>query len=272
MGYTLVGFDASKFQGEIEWNKAVEGQDFVILRAGYGRFASQKDPRFAENIRGAYDAGMRKIGVYWYSYAASKADAEKEAAACLTVLEPYRDKITLPVFFDQEYEPVILAAGKPVRTACCQAFCKAVQKAGYRAGMYGSLDWLTNKIDADALPEGTVIWCARYGGAEPVIPHTIWQYTNTGRILGIGGNVDLDRAEAGLFSAPRWIKTDESWRYGDYMNRWGWIGGNWYWFDEKGTAVTGWQKVDGLWYYFLNEEDARRTGYKECACMELADK
>lgn len=271
MEYTLRGFDVSKFQGKIDWEKAAKGQDFVLIRAGYGRLAAQRDACFEENIRGAYAAGVRQIGVYWYSYAADAADAEREAAACLEVLEPYRDKITLPVFFDQEYEPAILAAGKAVRTACCQAFCRAIQKAGYRAGMYGSLDWLTHKIDRSVLPAGTAIWCARYGEAEPGISHTVWQYTSAGKVSGISGNVDLDRAVAELIESPRWVKTEEGWTYGAYRNRWGWIGGNWYWFDENGIAVTGWRKVDGVWYYFLTAEDALRTGYKECACMELAE-
>lgn len=270
MEYTLQGFDASKFQGTIDWNSACKGQDFVLLRAGYGRLTSQVDPCFAQNINGAYSAGMRQIGVYWYSYAASVADAEKEAAACLQVLAPYKEKISLPVFFDQEYEPAILAVSKAVRTACCQAFLTKIREAGYRAGMYGSLDWLQNKIDRTALPEGTVIWCARYSETEPGIAHTLWQYSSTGTVAGISGNVDLDRAGDGLMIALSWRKTADGWQYGDYQNRWGWLGGNWYWFDEQGIAVTGWRKVDDVWYYFLTAEDARKTGLKECACMELA--
>ena len=272
MEYTLHGFDASKFQGVIDWGKAAKGQDFVLLRAGFGRLASQEDPRFKANVKGAYDAGMRQIGVYWYSYAADAADAEREAAACIAVLEPCREKITLPVFFDQEYEPAILAAGKEARTAACQAFIRAVQKAGYRAGMYGSLDWLTNKIKPELLPEGTVIWCARYGSAQPGIGHSVWQYTNEGKIDGISGKVDLNRAGDGLIFRPRWEKTPEGWKYGGFANRWGWINGNWYWFDEKGIAVTGWRKVDGVWYYFLTQTDAEMTGMKECACMAVLEK
>ncbi len=266
MEYTQTGFDASKFQGEIDWAKAAQGQDFVILRAGYGRLASQADAQFVRNICGAYQAGLRQIGVYWYSYAADAADAEKEAAACLAVIAPYKEKITLPVFFDQEYEAAILAAGTEKRTACCQAFIRAVQKAGYTAGLYGSLDWLQNKIDRSALPEGTVIWCARYG-KEPDVAHTVWQYTAGGTVSGISGKVDLDRAN---FAVPRWEKTEKGWKYGGYCARWGKIGGIWYWFDEAGIAVTGWRKIDGTWYYFLTAADAALTGQKECACMSLS--
>lgn len=270
--YTLQGIDVSRYQGTIDWEKAAKGKDFAIVRAGYGRYENQADPCLKANIEGAYRAGLKNLGVYWYSYAASEEEARKEAETCIAVIAPYKERLNLPVFFDQEYEPAILAAGRAVRTACCRAFCEKVAAAGYRAGMYGSQDWLQNKIDLSGLPEGTVVWCARYG-AEPKVEHTVWQYTSAGKVDGIKGNVDLDRAEASLLpkAEMRWVKTDKGWTYGDYKNRWGWLGGNWYWFDGEGIAVTGWQKVQGVWYYFLNEKDAELTGYKECCCMERAD-
>lgn len=270
--HTLQGLDVSRYQGKVDWTKAAKGMDFVIVRAGYGRYANQEDPCFIRNVEGAYAAGLRNIGAYWYSYAATEAEAEKEAETCLQVVRKAGEKINLPIFFDQEYEPAILGAGKAARNACCRAFCEAVQAAGYRAGMYGSQDWLQNKIDLSALPEGTAVWCARYG-AEPDVAHTIWQYTSTGKVDGISGNADLDRADASLLpkAEARWVRTGKGWTYGDYQNRWGWLGGSWYWFDSEGIAVTGWQKVQGVWYYFLNEKDAELTGYKECACMERAD-
>lgn len=272
--YTLQGVDVSRYQGKIDWSKAAKGQDFALMRAGYGRYVNQEDPCLKGNIEGASKAGVKNLGVYWYSYAATQAEAEKEAETCLAVIAPYKDKLNLPIFFDQEYEPAILNADKAVRNACCKAFCEAMQKAGYRAGMYASQDWLQNKMDVSALPEGTIIWCARYG-AEPSVPHTVWQYSSTGSVEGITGNVDLNRASADLLpqqeAAAQWVKTNKGWTYGDYKNRWGWIGGSWYWFDGDGIAVTGWQQIKGVWYYFLTLSDAEKTGYKECACMERSD-
>ena len=94
----LQGIDVSKHQGNIDWTKAAVGQNFVIIRAGYGRFSNQEDPCFKQNIEGAYAAGL-DVGVYWYSYAANEAEAKQEAEVCLSVIEPYRDKITLPINF-----------------------------------------------------------------------------------------------------------------------------------------------------------------------------
>lgn len=258
----VVGIDVSKHQGYIDWAKAANGQDFVIIRAGYGKFISQEDPCFKQNIEGAYKAGL-DVSVYWYSYAATEADAKKEAEVCLKVIEPYRDKITLPVFFDQEYEPDIIAATKAVRTACCVAFCKAVKDAGYTAGMYGSQDWLQNKITLSSLPEDTVIWCARYSTNKPVIDYDIWQYSSTGKVPGIAGNVDLNVGTFPVSNADGWQKASGKWYW--YENGqpvksvWRKISGKngtyWYYFGSDGVMVKGMQKVDKKIYYF-NEKAA----------------
>lgn len=235
----LKGIDVSHYQGAIDWAKVkAAGVEFAIIRAGYGKYAYQEDPCFEDNIEGAYNAGI-PVGVYWYSYADTVAEARQEAEVCLTVIKPYEDMITLPVFFDQEYEPAILSAGNSIRTECCVAFIQAIEAAGYKAGLYGSQDWLQNKIDLSGLPEGTVVWCARYG-AEPEVEHTVWQYTSTGKVNGISGNVDLNEADDSLV-----VSTADGWNY---------IGGKWYWY-ENGKPVTNcWRKVTGAsgvpyWYY-----------------------
>ena len=48
MSDILKGIDVSKHQGNINWEKVKESGmvQFVILRAGYGRFTSQIDPKF----------------------------------------------------------------------------------------------------------------------------------------------------------------------------------------------------------------------------------
>ena len=98
----LKGIDVSHYQGDIDWKKVkATGMQFAIIRAGYGKYAYQEDPCFEDNIKGAYNAGIL-VGVYWYSYADTAAEARQEAEACLTVINPYKDKIVLPVFIDHE--------------------------------------------------------------------------------------------------------------------------------------------------------------------------
>lgn len=237
----LKGIDVSRHQGAIDWAKVkAAGVQFAIIRAGYGKYAYQEDPCFTDNIEGAYNAGI-PVGVYWYSYADTAAEARQEAEVCLTVIKPYKDMITLPVFFDQEYEPAILAAGNNIRTECCVAFIKAIEAAGYKAGLYGSQDWLDNKIDDSQIPATATVWVAQYRSECTYKGrYTIWQYTSSGKVDGISGRVDLNEADDSLL-----VSTSDGWNY---------IGGSWYWY-EGGKPVTNcWRKITGAsgvayWYY-----------------------
>ena len=93
--YTLQGIDVSRYQGTIDWEKAAKGKDFAIVRAGYGRYENQADPCLKANIEGAYRAGLKNLGVYWYSYAASEEEARKEAETCIAVIAPYKEKLNV---------------------------------------------------------------------------------------------------------------------------------------------------------------------------------
>ncbi len=101
-----MGVDVSKYQGVVDWSKLKEyGYTFAIIRGGYGMYESQVDPYFTRNITEAVAQGF-DIGVYWFSYATSTADAEKEAALCYETIKPYIANINIGVFFDYEYDSV----------------------------------------------------------------------------------------------------------------------------------------------------------------------
>lgn len=237
----LKGIDVSRFQSDIDWQKVkAAGVQFAIIKAGYGKYAYQEDPCFEDNIKGAYNAGI-PVGVYWYSYADTAAEARQEAEVCLTVIKPYKDMITLPVFFDQEYEPAILAAGNSIRTQCCVAFIQVIEAAGYKAGLYGSQDWLDNKIDDSQIPETATVWVAQYGNECTYKGrYTIWQYTSSGKVNGIPGRVDVNEADDSLI-----VSTADGWNY---------IGGSWYWYEGGKPVTNAWRKITGesgvpYWYY-----------------------
>ena len=59
------GIDVSKHQGIIDWGK-VKAIDFAIIRAGHGKYASQKDPQFEANYKGCKAHGI-PCGLYWCS-------------------------------------------------------------------------------------------------------------------------------------------------------------------------------------------------------------
>lgn len=275
--YKYKGIDVSKHQGKINWAQvASSGIEFVMIRAGYGMYATQEDAQFKANIEGAYAAGIKNIGVYWYSYATTVEQGIKEAQVCLNVISKYKDKINLPVFFDQEYEQSIKNITRSARTEIVKNFCKAVYSAGYRTGIYASKDWLENWVTVSSFDSYIETWVAQYNSSCTYKgSHIVWQYSSTGKVSGISGNVDMDKATASLIvgssnSTPKWEKTSAGWKYGTSKNKWEKINDIWYYFDANGIAVTGWHQIKGIWYYFLTQSDADRTGGKECSCYSIA--
>lgn len=180
------GIDISYCQTAVDWNKLKV--DFVIMRAGYGKYASQKDNMFEIHYKNACNKGINK-GAYWYSYAMSEAEAIQEAKACIEVLKG--KKFEYPIYFDVE-EPKQKALGKAKVSAIVKAFCSTMEAAGYWVGIYTNVDWYKNVI-TDDIKKRYAIWIANWGVAKPAIsgPYGIWQY-EVGRINGVSGNCDLD--------------------------------------------------------------------------------
>ena len=162
----------------------------VILRAGYGREASQKDRKFDEFYTAAKAVGLH-IGAYWYSYADSVEDAAKEANACLTCLQG--KQFDFPVYYDLE-EGSTAALGKAVCTQIAQTFCTAIEQAGYWAGVYANTNWFTNYLNFDSLAAKYTIWLADYREAyNTTLKRDMHQYSSTGSVVGVNGNVDCNR-------------------------------------------------------------------------------
>jgi len=181
------GIDVSYHQGAIDWSKVKT--DFAILRAGFGRYAYQKDPQFERNYAGAKAAGI-PVGAYWYSYAMSVEEAREEAHACMQVLEGKR--FEYPVYFDIE-EARQSNLDKAVLTAICEAFCDTLEKAGYFAGVYASTYWFTNKLDHARLSSKYTIWLADYRAVyNKTLKRDMHQYTSSGHMEGISWRVDFN--------------------------------------------------------------------------------
>ena len=235
------GIDVSRWQGKIDWAKVKQsGVAFAMLRAGYGMYQSQEDPYFKTNVSGTKMAGI-PIGAYWYSYAVNESEAQREADTFLSVIRNV--SFTYPLFFDQEYEPSILALTNKQRTDICIAFIRRVTAAGYRCGIYGSKDWLENKIDVSALGD-VPVWVAQYSSTLTYQGrYDIWQY-GQGSVLGISGAVDLDY---GYFDEAK----KDGWSYED---------GEWYYYEDGRRLVSRWLKDDGFWYY-LKETGAMAKGF-----------
>ena len=186
----MKGIDVSKHQGNVNWSHVkADGVQFAILRAGYGKQASQKDTQFENNYTGCKSNGV-PVGVYWYSYATTPAEAKQEAAVCLSVIKG--KTLEYPVYFDIE-EPSVLAKGKAVCTAIAKAFLEAVEQTGYFVGIYSSKVHLENCI-TEELRARYAVWVAHYGVDKTTYhgQYGIWQKSSTGKVYGISGNVDVN--------------------------------------------------------------------------------
>ena len=154
------------------------------------------------------------MGAYWFSYARSVDEARKEAQACLEVIKPYKSRITYPVFFDFEYDSEAYAekAGVTVDrrfvTDVTRAFCETIRSAGYIAGYYTNQDYYKNKLYPEELADYD-LWLEDYTGG-PEYTCAIQQFTSTGKVNGISGNVDMNVAFKEYGSKP----TSSSKKYG----------------------------------------------------------
>lgn len=184
------GIDVSKWQGIIDWSKVKNsGITFAILRIGYGKYDNQKDPQFERNYEQAINNGI-SVGVYLYSYAKSVEQAREEADCVIKWLNDRH--LDLPVYYDIE-DKSQNDLSKSVLTSMCEAFCRKIESAGYWAGVYSSKYFLTNKLDYSALEKKYTIWVAQFNTKNTYTgKYDMWQYSSTGSVQGISGNVDLD--------------------------------------------------------------------------------
>lgn len=197
---SLFGIDVSSHQGEIDW-QAVKGDgvDFAIIRLGYRGYGTGEiklDALYESNMRGAATAQI-PTGVYFYSQAITTEEAVAEADFVLQYLEGF--SLTYPVVFDMEEigeQARTDLLDNKARTDIAIAFCERIKQSGYTPMIYGNIRWLAMNLELNRL-EAYDKWFAQYF-KQPFFPYdfAMWQYTSSGRVSGIEGNVDLNM---GLF-------------------------------------------------------------------------
>lgn len=205
--------DVSSHNGGINWQQVkASGITGAIIRAGYGNDTSQQDVQFTANMKGALAAGL-KVAVYWFSYACSVEDAQKEWAACKQIIEPYRGKICF-VASDYEYDSVryfTSVCGAPPTNeqinSMVNAFLNVVKADGWGTMLYTNNDYRRNIFSVTTLAAWD-IWLADYNG-DPDIPCAVQQTGSTGTVPGISENVDTNLCFK-VFDAPQQIPSPEA--------------------------------------------------------------
>ena len=198
------GIDVSEHNGLIDWQSVKNsGVQFVMIRCayrGYGTGRIVTDKYFHYNIQNASAVGI-KVGIYFFSQAISIAEAVEEANYATSLAKQY-NCITYPIAIDSEYSGAPNNTGRAdglgveLRTNVIAAFCNQISNAGYTPMVYASRNWLYNNLDVTKLLSYET-WLAHYTGnsaieSNYIYSYTMWQYTSSGSIPGISGNVDLN--------------------------------------------------------------------------------
>lgn len=210
----VYGIDVSHWQNDIDWAQvAAAGYKFAMIKVA-GRSTGAEgslyiDDYYEQNIRGALNNGIQ-VGVYFFSQALTVQEAYEEASLILDLIKDYR--ITYPVVFDWETTSGYRTCDRLDRetlTQICEAFCDTVRSHGYQPMIYMSKNDWYNKVDAARLTSKYKSWLAWYfykyygtgvnfteGDSVPDVSfsYQMWQYTSTGSVPGISGNVDMNIA------------------------------------------------------------------------------
>ena len=191
------GVDVSAFQGNIDWQQVKDaGIRFAIIRLGYrgyGKAGKMVEDEYAlKNLKGVTEAGL-PYGVYFFSQALNIKEAQEEIDFMLKILGDYHPD--LPVILDWEIPTA------EARTANMDArtltdiqlyFCKTIQEMGYTPMIYFNWHQGNNLYYLNEL-EDYPFWLALYQDRMDY-PYKVemWQYTCTGKVPGIPGDVDIN--------------------------------------------------------------------------------
>ncbi|MCQ4665238.1 GH25 family lysozyme, partial [Extibacter muris] len=193
-----MGIDVSEFQGNINWNSVKQaGVEFAFIRVGYRGYGSGKlmvDSKFKQNITGALMAGI-PVGVYFWSQAITVAEAQEEARFVYDQIKGY--KIEFPVVLDSEFinsnrDGRADKLDASTRTLLINIFCSEIRKYNYTPMVYSSTSFLNTHINMSLLTNYQT-WVAQYNKTLTYRrSYKCWQYTSSGKVNGINGNVDMN--------------------------------------------------------------------------------
>lgn len=170
--------DVSKWQGDIDWDKAKPYLHFVILRVQDGATA---DTKLARNV-----SACERLGIPYYCYGFYRGGGAAEASRMVGRAQSAGAKSVLGYVCDLE----VSGLGKDgVRQFFAQL------PGNLKNGLYIAHN-LYNEYGT-GLGEDWV-WIPRYGAntgkpvQKPAYPCDLWQFTSVGTVPGMSGNIDLN--------------------------------------------------------------------------------
>lgn len=193
--------DVSGWQGDIDWAKAkADGVEGAIIRLGYGE-GNNADKKAQRNISECKRLGI-PFGIYWYSYADTPALAKEEGTDVVAKLKQFGvnpSDLAYPVYYDLEkwtWEGHQPPTDPNVYNDIVNNWYSALQSAGYKnLGVYSYTSYLQGPLNHANIYAKTT-WVAQYGARMGFNSFPTnsrgWQYTSSGKVDGISGNVDMN--------------------------------------------------------------------------------
>lgn len=196
-GESSNGIDVSAYQKDVDWEQVKEsGIEFAMIRVGYRGYGQKgtlvQDEYAIPNLEYATAAGL-DVGVYFFSQALNIQEVEEEVEFLLRIIEGY--DLAMPVVYDWEYvSDEARTANMDARTLtdCSLHFCKLIEEAGYTPMVYFNKRQARELLYLPELKEYD-FWLAWYSDRMN-FPYKVkmWQYTCTGKVPGIEGDVDIN--------------------------------------------------------------------------------
>ena len=182
------GVDVSHYQGTIDWPAVEEaGIGFAYIKATQG--TRWVDPRFAENWKQVGKTGIRRGAYHFFE---PDVDGTAQAKHFLSTVS-LKEGDLLPVV-DVETK------GPGLATNLEKYLAEIKRQTSLDAMIYVSpAFWNEHLADRRSEPWPNPLWIAEYGVSTPrgtsgIGPWVVWQYAQDGRVAGIEGPVDRDRA------------------------------------------------------------------------------
>lgn len=204
--YPVHGIDTSRWQAAVDWRVArAAGVSFAFIKATEG--GDRVDPAFARNWAAAGAAGVPR-GAYHFFYFCTPAAAQ----ARWFIANVPRTRGALPPVLDMEWTPfsptcTIRPPPAVVRAEIATFLAIVGRHYGQRPIVYTTPEFFADNGFGDIT--GEAFWLRstaahpdeRYGG----LPWTFWQYTGTGRVSGVAGDVDINVFAGSAASWQRWL-------------------------------------------------------------------
>lgn len=188
------GVDISHYQQGLTIEQLKNaGKNFAILKITEG--TNYKDSSAFDFYLQAYNSGF-PVGGYCYSHAMNIQQAMDEGTFLLSTINNF--PMPCGIFLDME-EDSQLALPKEQLLEIIRGWCASIGGSGYIPGVYSSEGTLWSKVSPEDLPDGCLVWVAKWSSNQPGIPCDIWQNSDSGRIDGYNGNVDTDIALSDRF-------------------------------------------------------------------------